>query len=355
MIENILLPEWAPSIHPMLVHFPIAIFLLAVLLDVASYFLPKEWWDEKKNLLLYGIATASGVVTYFSGKSAADNVFIEAKTQNLLTRHADWAEITVWFLGIYFIARVGIYLWKKSENQALQIACTLLSFAGVYLIFQTADRGAEMVFGHAVGVQQAQVAEAKIDAPEKEAESMFFKTEQGWRWEVGEDPDAELRENFHWLVGSSGDNNLQFEDLPNQNSGFSFSGDSLNGFFTSHENYQNIQADYYLDLSSFDGKAILSSHVQDQLNYDFVSIHSDGTVMQGRMTDGLTEIFDEGSADISEPVFVRVVEDGTHFRGYVDKEMVVHGHSSAPASGSVGFAFNGSGTLIIDKIEMTKL
>lgn len=354
MIENLFLPEWAPSIHPMIVHFPIAIFLLAALMDVISYFLPKSWWDEKKNLILYGFASASAIAAFFSGQSAADKVFIEAQTQNLLTRHADWAEYTVWFLVLYFLARTGFYFWKKSEIKLPRIVFTLLSFLGIYLIFQTADRGAEMVFGHAVGVQQMEETVSDTET-EKEAESRFFKTEDGWRWEVGAEPRSEFQENFHWLVGSSESNNLQPEDLPGENRGLGFSGDSLSGFFTSHENYQNIQADYYLDFSSFEGEVIFLNHVQDRDNYDFVSIHSDGTVQQGRISAGSAEIFEKGTADLSAPVFVRVVSDGTHFRGYIDKEMVVHGHSSAPPSGSVGLAFDGSGKLIIDKIEMTKL
>ncbi|WP_350354141.1 DUF2231 domain-containing protein [Fodinibius roseus] len=32
------IPEWAPYIHPILVHFPIGIFLLAVLMDLLNFF-----------------------------------------------------------------------------------------------------------------------------------------------------------------------------------------------------------------------------------------------------------------------------------------------------------------------------
>lgn len=354
-MDIFLLPEWAPSFHPMLVHFPIAIFMLAAVLDVASYILPKTWWDEKRNLILYSFATISGIIVFYSGQDAAEKVFVAAGTQRLLTNHADWAEYTVWFLIIYTLLRIGIFIWKRERVRVFQIGFTILAFAGVFLLYKTAEYGAELVFGHGVGVQTAENQTPESSADDLEAESGFFETEQGWRWEIGQDPEAEFRENFHWLTGSNESNNLQLVHLSENNQAITFSGESLKGFFTSHENYQNVQLDYYLDMSAFDGEVIFTNHVKDQNNYDFVSIQSDGTLKQGRISDGVSEIFEEGSAKISEPVFVRVVIDKTHFWGYVDKEAIVHGHSSAPSAGGVGLSFNGSGTLLIDKIEMVIL
>lgn len=352
----LIIPEWAPNIHPMIVHFPIAIFLLAVIMDVASHFLPDSWWDETKNLILYGFAAASGLAAFLTGRAAADSVFLEAEAQVVLSEHADWAELTVWFLGLYFLLRTALYFWKKADIKVLQIALTLLSFGGVFLIYETAEYGSQMVFGHAVGVQQqTEVMESEPSEINTETESQFIETEQGWRWEIGENPEAEFRAGFHWIYGSSEENGLQPENISDQNTGLSFNGDNLSGFFTSHDNYQNIQADYYVDLSSFEGEVIFANHVQDQQNYDFVSIHSDGTVKQGRISNGETEIFESSQSTITESIFVRVVVDETHFRGYIDQTMVVHGHDDAPASGGVGLAFEGSGKLIIDKIELTNL
>lgn len=351
-----IIPEWAPNIHPMIVHFPIAIFLLAVIMDVASYFLPYSWWDETKNLILYGFAAVSGLAAFFTGRAAADSVFLEAEAQGVLSEHADWAELTVWFLGLYFLLRTGLYFWKKADIKVLQIALTILSFGGVFLIYETAEYGGQMVFGHAVGVQQqSEVKEQKPSEFNTETESQFIETEQGWRWEIGENPETEFQEGFHWIYGSLEENGLQPENISDQNTGLSFNGNNLSGFFTSHDNYQNIQADYYVDLSSFEGEVIFANHIQDQQNYDFVSIQSDGTVKQGRISKGETEIFESSQSTFNELIFVRVVVDETHFRGYIDRAMVVHGHDDAPASGSVGLAFEGSGKLIIDKIELTNL
>ena len=44
--------DYAPNIHPMIVHFPIAILILAIGLNFVAFFLPENWWDEKKILLM---------------------------------------------------------------------------------------------------------------------------------------------------------------------------------------------------------------------------------------------------------------------------------------------------------------
>jgi uncharacterized membrane protein len=362
----------------MIVHFPIALFTLAIVMDVAGYFLPKSWWDEKKNLILYGLSGVAAIGTYFSGKEAADSVFIEAETQNLLTAHADWAEYTVWFMGLYALLRIGIYLWEKEEIKIIRIGLTLLSFVGAFLLFQTGDRGAQMVFKYGVGVQ-AVVLESPVqhdhetDHAESEEHSddegmgehdessmgsstSFKATDNGnWEWEIDKNAISDLKSNFHWLTGSLEEVNAEAVQTTNGSYVLSFSGGNLNGFFVGHESYKTVQVDYYLDISGFDGTVVLTNNVQNESNFDFVSVASDGTVKQGRIANGEEEIFEEGTTDVSKSMFVRVVGNGDHFRGYINKEMVVHGHGDAPKEGGVGFKVVGNGTVVLEKMSMTQL
>ena len=73
------------------------------------------------------------------------------------------------------------------------------------------------------------------------------------------------------------------------------------------------------------------------------------------MVDGQPEVFEQGQTDTSKPLYVRVVASGTHFRGYIDKQMVVHGHGDAPEAGGVGLKLEGSGTLLLEQIELVQL
>src|SRR5699024_12583490 len=104
----------------------------------------------------------------------------------------------------------------------------------------------------------------------------------------------------------------------------------MNAFFVTNESYQSVKVDYYLDLSAYNGKVFLPYNVQDKNSFYFVSISSDGTIKQGRMVNGKPQIFKQSTIKVSKPIFVRVVSSGGHFRGYVDKKLVVHGHGDAP-------------------------
>jgi uncharacterized membrane protein len=386
-----LIPEWAPNIHPLVVHFPVAILAIAIFFDFVSFFLPKKkkWWTEEATAFLYAVGAAIAVGVYFTGKAAADSVFLPAEAQSVLTTHADWALYTVWFYGIYAVARL-LATWKGREEHRLKyhIGFFALSLAGLFMLFQTGDNGAKMVFKYGVGVQNVDIenpvqhdhetdhdesSEAADDhdegmeehseaAGESHDESSMggataFKiTGNGnWEWDIDMNAISDLKSNFHWLTGSLEEVNAETVQTNNGNYVLSFSGDNLNGFFVGHESYKTVQVDYYLDISALDGMVMLTNNVQDESNFDFVSVASDGTVKQGRLVNGEEEIFEEGTTDVSKSMFVRVVGNGTHFRGYINKEMVVHGHGDAPKAGSVGLKVEGSGTLALQKMSLTQL
>lgn len=78
-----------------------------------------------------------------------------------------------------------------------------------------------------------------------------------------------------------------------------------------------------------------------------MALSSDGTISQGRVSNGEREVFAEEQYTNSGMLFIRTVANGTHFRGYKDKEMVVHGYGDAPEAGKVGLRLAGNGTLVI--------
>ena len=362
-----LIPEWAPNAHPMLVHFPIAILAIAILFDFISFFLPKnkKWWTEEATALLYGIGAAIATGVYFTGRAAADNVFLPAEAQSVLTAHADWAWWTVWFYVTYAVARI-LATWKaRAEHQMkFHVGFFALSLVGLFLLIQTGDKGAKMVFKYGVGVQAAEIENpvrhdhesVHDENGDNVASTSFNKMDNGdWTWETGEHALIALQNNFHWLSGSRDAVSAKAVKTDSGSYALSFSGEDLNGFFVGHDSYQNVQVDYRLDISALNGTVFLVHHVQDSTSYDYVSISSDGTIQQGRMVDGQPEVFEQGQTDTSKPLYVRVVASGTHFRGYIDKQMVVHGHGDAPEAGGVGLKLEGSGTLLLEQIELVQL
>src|SRR3990172_2251564 len=113
------IPDWAPNIHPMIVHFPLVLLILAVLLDVTGLFLKKDNWLTKAGLLLYLLGTIAAVVAFLTGRAGSDNMVIPANIIPAVNDHADWAEITLWFFIIYSIVRLVIGIILKSLTKII--------------------------------------------------------------------------------------------------------------------------------------------------------------------------------------------------------------------------------------------
>ncbi len=354
-----LLPEWAPNLHPMIVHFPIALLLLAVLADLLNFFLPDKWWDSIKTTALYAVGAISGLVAYYTGTLAADSIFLPAGAQSVLNEHADWAWWTVWFFGLYVLLRLAVHWYDRFERKAVRLLLFILALPGVFMLYETGDHGARMVFGYGAGTgslveQESETNAMAADSLASAGSSFSISGNGAWSWPVGPNGVSTFLERFRWLQGgaedlqpevvSSGDSNLLRLNLSEGPV-----------FFVTRDSVQNVQVDYWLDFSDFEGELSLVNHVRDAQNYDFVTLTTDDTVAQGRVSNGSRQIFAEESYSGSGMLFVRTVGNGTHFRGYIDRQMVVHGHGNAPSAGSVGLRLQGNGTVLLDRIVVTPL
>ncbi len=351
--------DYAPNIHPMVVHFPIAILILAMGLNAFAFFVSEKWWDEKKTTFIYVLGSIAAIVTYFTGRSAADTVFLPTEAQSLLTDHADWALWTVLFFSVYAIIRIALHWFKKLEKKSVQAVAFVLALPGLFFLFETGEYGATMVYGYGVGTGQylEEAEEPPITQNENsDIKSLFIEKENGdWAWDMSVSSVNDLNEHFHWLEGTM-EQLAPAVSIADSRTYLSFNlSDHTSNFFVTHSDYKNVQVDIYLDMSSFTGDVKIAHHIQDAQYYDFVSLTSNGKMSQGRLENGAENVFDEKSYQDTGLKFVRVVADGTHFRGYINKEMVVHGHGDEPTAGSVGLKINGHGTLLIQKIELSQL
>lgn len=145
-------PEWAPGIHPMVVHFPIALLFFAVAADGVALLLAGNRY-ERVVALLYAAGAVACVAAYYSGHDAATAVPVPEGADRVLVEHEGWALRTTWFFLLFGAARVAAAWRLDSLRRGVRLALVIVAAAGLYLVYETGDHGAEMVYRYGVGVR----------------------------------------------------------------------------------------------------------------------------------------------------------------------------------------------------------
>lgn len=349
-----LLPDWAPNIHPMVIHFPIVLLIIAVLFDIFGLIIKKIDWFGKSALILYLLGIISLIAAFLTGRSAADGLEIPTQVIPAVTDHADWAEITLWFFIIYTIIRLFVGLKFKLLKKAYLTPLVLISFIGIYFLYQTADHGAKLVFGYGLGTGNIITAENTIDDVTEDSadyNSALILSEDGsWKFKSSPAAIETLKLKFDWVKNSVDKLNPMFD--PGSNAlMFHPSGEAM---FIQKNNFKSLEMKTTVNLDDFNGELKLVHHYKDIDNYDFLRIIN-GKIALGRKSKGQIRIFEEGSFSEKGWIEIKTVSDKTHFHGYINNKMIVHGHGSEPEIGSAGMLINGSGSLLLQSIEVNFL
>lgn len=153
------LPAWE-GLHPLVVHFPIALLLVAPLLMVLALVVRKyEQPIAGCALLLVAAGTLGAVLAVATGDAAEENAERIAAAAATLDRHEDLAEATrnvfIALTIAYALLLVVPRFFKKPPPRALHVAAHLLFVAvylgGTTLLARAAHEGGRLV--HEFGVQ----------------------------------------------------------------------------------------------------------------------------------------------------------------------------------------------------------
>ncbi|MGH1434895.1 MAG: DUF2231 domain-containing protein [Lewinella sp.] len=137
------------NLHPLVVHFPIVLVLLAVLTQIASLFIWKKQMDWATLLLLFGGLLSAYVASVFvhphtTGLSEAASMVLE--------KHDQFAYYTLWFSGIGLLFKVISFLLLK-DKLWLELTIVLLLASAAFSVSKAGHYGATLAHIHGVGVQ----------------------------------------------------------------------------------------------------------------------------------------------------------------------------------------------------------
>ncbi len=152
--------EIIPNLHPIFVHFTVALLSLAVGFHIICHFLS----DGKLKQQFYIMArwdlwlgTGFGIITAVAGWVAYNSVAHDAPSHVAMTDHRDWALVT---LGL-FIILAGWSLWSERQQRLPSKLFLVALLIGGVLLASTAWRGAENVYRYGLGVMSLPQAEGE--------------------------------------------------------------------------------------------------------------------------------------------------------------------------------------------------
>ena len=345
----------APNIHPLLVHFPITLLVLAVLIDFASLIIKNQKWLKNSATMLYAIGGAFAIVTYLTGRNAADTIAIPAAANLLVNEHSDWATRTVWFFGILAVIRLAVSFKIPEPKYSVSVPLFVGGLVGLFLLNETAEHGAQLVFQQGIGVKAVEnIQQDLLDALEnQQVDAGIVEGENGsWSWRPVQGAVKILEEQFTWLEGTIAEVTPDIVTDPEKTFALAFHLTGSPVMFTGGNTMNSMQADVAMNISDFSGSVMLVYHVQDARNYDFLALEN-GIQKLGRMENGTEQVYNQGDMPSTDGwITVRVFGGGGHFRGYVDEEQYTHGHADDLPPGQFGFRFDGNGMILIGSIQV---
>ena len=350
-----LTPDWAPNIHPIVVHFPIALLTAAIVVDLVGLFTRTKAAVRDAATWLYCVGAAFAILAYFTGESGADAMLIPAQVNPLVNEHHDWAFRTTWFFAFFASGRL-VVSYLVPPTPLLLGSAFAFGLVGFVMLFETAEHGALLVFQHGLGVKAITIDEPPPEvtaAPgSDQVDPGIIDLESGsWVWRPVHGADTILSDQFTWLVNDASHVAPMMVEDAVKGSVLGLHPHGMPVMFVTGEPVDATQADVNVNIEAFDGIVQLVYHVQDSETFDFLSVNQDAIIL-GRTDVGVTTVFEEKLLQETGWLELRIFGGDGHFRGYVNGELMTHGHADDLAAGPFGFRIDGTGTVLVESIHV---
>ena len=136
-------------LHPLLVHFPIALVIFGFLAELAFLFFKKETSLSKMGYYLLIVGTLAAIVAWLTGNFFTSEM--DGAAGKIKETHELFATITLGFLLVTSILRTAL-LMLKNENPALKNIAFLLYALAAISVSITGYLGGSLVYDFMLGL-----------------------------------------------------------------------------------------------------------------------------------------------------------------------------------------------------------
>lgn len=133
-------------LHPALVHFPIALYISALLMEWASFLFKKESF-HRSAMHLYLLACALAPLAVWTGLQEAEHEHLK---HPIVTLHRNFALTTLWVSWSGALLLGAVHRYCSKYFRAVFVVLLVLT-AG--LVTLTAYNGGRLVYEYAIGVK----------------------------------------------------------------------------------------------------------------------------------------------------------------------------------------------------------
>ena len=145
--------EFLSKLHPLVIHFPIAFFLLFIILEITNIFI-RNIPLKKISLFVLFLGLIGGISSVLTGNLSfqvlQDNPTLTQMHLLIIEQHEYYASITVWYFFVILVYQIFLFLKNKNEVKK-QYIFVIFAAVGIFLIYQTAKIGGKLVYEFGIG------------------------------------------------------------------------------------------------------------------------------------------------------------------------------------------------------------
>ncbi|MCF6236338.1 MAG: DUF2231 domain-containing protein [Gammaproteobacteria bacterium] len=153
------MPEIIPNLHPIFVHFTVALLSLSVGLFVVTLFvkspLKEQWQTVARWTLWFGAGIT--IITGLTGLEAYNTVAHDTPSHLAMTDHRNWAVVTI---VLFLVLASWSILWiRKGKHLGAAFVVCMVIAGGI--LGSTAWHGGELVYRYGLGVMSLPQSEGE--------------------------------------------------------------------------------------------------------------------------------------------------------------------------------------------------